>query len=122
MKRPFYSKMQEYNYSMIKSLPIAACLFLLVNITSRADDTNAAPVAPATTTPPAAAGSSDKVLAPTNDVGIGSDGTIKDQDSYQVRIGELYAPAREAYIIPLRVPSLPPWQSITSIHFRAQLV
>ena len=46
------------------------------------------------------------MLAPSNDVGIGSDGTVKDQDSYQVRIGELYAPSGEAYVLPFMLPKL----------------
>ncbi len=109
---------------MVKRLPILAFLFLFV-VPSLADDTNSAPPAASNAAPVPSGtteGSSGKVLAPTNDVGIGSDGTIKDQDSYQVRIGELYAPGGEAYILPLRLPSLPAGQCIASIHLRAQLV
>ena len=99
---------------------------LLLAVSAPADDTNAAPAAP-TPTPapaptPAKAAPSGTVLAPSNDVGIGTDGTSKDQDSYQVRIGELYAPGGEAYILPLRIPALPAGQRIATIHFRAQLV
>jgi len=118
---------------MVKSLPILAFLFLFV-IPSLADDTNAAPAASTTNpAPPASSnaapvpsgtteGSSGKILAPANDVGIGSDGTIKDQDSYQARIGELYAPGGEAYILPFRIPLVPAGQCIVSSHLRAQLV
>jgi hypothetical protein len=113
---------------MGKSLSIVAILFLLA-LPSPADDTNAV-AAPAsantnstsTAAPPAPAAPSGTVLAPSNDVGIGSDGAIKDQDSYQVRIGELYAPGGEAYILPIRIPSLPAGQHIASIHLRAQLI
>jgi len=113
---------------MGKSLPIAAFALLLA-LPCPADDTNTPPftTTAATNSAPAAspqapAALSGKVLAPANDVGIGSDGTIKDQDSYQVRIGELYAPGGEAYILPLRIPTLPDGQHIASIHLRAQLI
>jgi hypothetical protein len=95
---------------MKKSIPIAALLLLSI-AASFADTTNAAP-APAVTNaapvaPPPPAG---PVLAPTNDAGISSDGKVQDQDSYQARIGELYAPA------------IPAGQRIATIHLRAQLV
>jgi hypothetical protein len=107
--------------TMIKSLPIAGLVFLSV-VRSFADDTNAAPATPPAPAPNAPAEPSGPVLAPTNDAGIGSDGKVDDQDSYQVRIGELYAPGGEAYIMPLRLPTVPDGQKIVAIHFRGQLV
>ena len=109
---------------MAKRLPIFAFIFLFV-IHCPADDTNSAP-STVTNSAPISSGISDattgKVWAPTNDVGIGSDGAIKDQDSYQVRIGELYAPGGEAYILPLKLPTLPDGQHFDTVHFRAQLI
>ena len=113
---------------MGKGLSIAALIFVLA-LPAPADDTNtasstatgAANSAPAVS-PKTSTGSSGKILAPSNDVGIGSDGAVKDQDSYQARIGELYAPGGEAYIMPLRLPTLPEGQQIASIHLRTQLV
>jgi hypothetical protein len=107
---------------MKKSFSMAALLLLSI-YPSPADTTNAAP-APALTNaapvaPPPPAG---PVLAPTNDAGISSDGKTQDQDSYQARIGELYAPGGEAYILPLRIPAVPAGQRIATIHLRAQLV
>jgi hypothetical protein len=74
-------------------------------------------------TPPTPSDSApaEKLLAPTNDVGLASDGTLKDEDSYQVRIGELRAPGGEAYILPFRLPALSPGQRIATFHLRAQL-
>src|ERR1700692_4081605 len=111
---------------MVKSLPILALLFVFV-IRSPADDTNAAPASSSTNSAasnaaPVSSGAAPKVLAPTNDVGIGSDGAPKDQDSYQARIGELYAPGGEAYILPIRIPSLPEEQQFVSVHLRTQLM
>ena len=84
---------------------------LLFLVTAQADTTpNSGDSAPAV-----------KLLAPTNDVGLASDGTLKDQDSYQVRIGELRAPGGEAYILPLRIPAIPPGQRMATFHLRAQL-
>jgi hypothetical protein len=119
MKLPFVSFPSQYDHSMRPCLAIPTLLLLLA-LPCPADDTNASSsTAPSSLPSPAA---SSKVLAPTNDVGIGSDGATHDQDSYQVRIGELYAPGGEAYILPLRLPALPPGQCIASIHLRAQLV
>jgi len=104
---------------MIKCLSINA--FFLWLIVPAPADTNAAPAAvnaPAPATAPAVSG---KVLAVTNDSGIGSDGTVQDQNSYQVRIGELHAPGGEAYILPVRIPTLPAGQRFQSVHLRAQL-
>ncbi len=100
-------------FVMGKRLKFLTFLILLATV-ARADDTNA----PATSSPSPAG----KVLAPSNDVGLGSDGTIKDADSYQVRIGELYAPGGEAYIIPIRLPALPDGQQFKTVHLRAQLI
>ncbi len=92
---------------MSKWLSVLVLLFLGVGL-SLADDN-------ATT-------SDEKVLAPTNDVGLASDGTIQGMDSYEVRVGEFHAPGGEVYILPFRIPSLPAGQCIASIHFRAQMV
>ncbi len=102
---------------MAKILSILAA-FLLPVIHISADDTNAAPAS----TPPAAPAPSGKVLAPTNDVGLGSDGLPKDTDSYQARVGELYAPGGAAYILPLRIPALPEGQHFDTVHLRVQLI
>jgi hypothetical protein len=109
---------------MDKCLPTLVFLFLFLFILNApADSTNTAPAtAPTNSAPAAPAAPTGNVLAPTNDVGIGTDGTAKDQDSYQVRIGELNAPGGEAYILPLRIPALPDGQHIATIHLRAQLV
>jgi hypothetical protein len=97
---------------MLKYGSIATAFFLLT-ISCPADDTNTAPANPATPQP--------KFLAPTNDVGISSDGMAKDQDSYQVRVGELHAPGGEAYLLPIRVPNLTAGQHFASVHLRTQL-
>ena len=68
-----------------------------------------------------AGSASEKTLVPNNDVGMGSDGLVKDGDSYQVRIGELHAPNGEAYIMPVRVPVLPAGAQIATAHLRMQL-
>ena len=101
---------------------IFLALFLLPVVLSPADDTNTAPAATTNATASSASGSTDKILALSNDVGIGTDGTLKDVNSYQVRIGELYAPAGEAYILPVRIPQLPDGQQFATVHIRAQLV
>jgi len=107
--------------TMIKSLPIAG-LVLLSIVRGFADGTNAAPAAPSAPAPVAPPPPTGPVLAPSNDAGIGSDGTTLDQDSYQARIGEFHAPGGEAYIMPIRLPTIPDGQKITSVHLRAQLV
>ena len=98
---------------------LAVAIFLALALPAFADDTgastNAAP--PSTTTPDASAHKG----APIGDVGFGSDGAVKDQDSYQVRIGELYAPAGEAYIIPFLIPTLGAGQHVATAHLRFQL-
>ncbi|HEY0257964.1 MAG TPA: hypothetical protein VGC39_11015 [Candidatus Methylacidiphilales bacterium] len=105
---------------MARILLAAVALFLTVIVVARADDagspTNAAPAKPP------AADASALTTAPNNDVGIGSDGAIKDQDSYQARIGELYAPDGEAYIMPVRLPALAKGQQFATVHLRFQLV
>jgi hypothetical protein len=107
---------------MVKSL--FAFLLILV-LPAWADDaaTNAAPAttnAPTVATTPADA--SGKTLAISNDTGFGNDGAAKDTDSYQVRIGELYAPGGECYIVPIRLPAIPDGQQIVKAHIRAQLL
>lgn len=93
----------------------AAALFLALITTASADDTasstNAAPAIP----------NSGTKTAPIGDVGFGSDGTIKDQDSYQARIGELYAPGGEEYILPFLIPTLGAGQHVATAHLRLQL-
>jgi hypothetical protein len=59
--------------------------------------------------------------SPIGDMGLASDGTTKDQDSYQVRIGELYAPGGEAYIIPFLIPAVGAGQHVATAHLRFQL-
>lgn len=98
---------------MVKSLPVLTLLLLLF-IPSRGDDAPAP--APA---PPVIKG---KVLAPTNDVGIGNDGKALDENGYQVRIGEFHAPGGEAYLMPICLPKLPDGQQFAKVHIRAQLV
>jgi hypothetical protein len=95
---------------MVRYLPISAALFLF-SVSVFADGTNA----------PSALAPQVKYLAPANDVGISSDGMAKDQDSYQVRVGELHAPGGEAYLLPFRVPTLLPGQHFVNVHFRTQL-
>lgn len=90
---------------MGKYLSVVA--FLLVGLAaSRADDADKA---------------GTKFLAPTNDVGIASDGTIQGQDSYEVRVGEFRAPGGQVYILPFRLPKLPAGQHFLTIHLRIQL-
>jgi hypothetical protein len=103
---------------MVKPLLLLAFPLLLI-LNASADDTNAAPATPPATSDKSTPGG--LFLAPSNDSGIGSDGSAKDENSYQVRIGELYAPNGEAYILPVRVPALPAGQHIATIHFKAQL-
>jgi hypothetical protein len=93
---------------MIKFLSVLASLLLCL-VPLSADDTNAAPAATA------------KVLAPSNDVGLTSDGVATDMDSYQVRIGELHSPGGEAYILPFRLPVLAAGQRFANVHLRMQL-
>ena len=101
--------------SLAKILPVLATVLLPINHLM-ADGTNSAPAA---ATAPAPTG---KVLAPTNDVSLGSDGEEKDPNSYQARIGELYAPGGSAYILPIRIPALPEGQHFDTVHLRVQLV
>ena len=115
MKTALVLNLTSYVPVMSKFFAIAA-LFLLPGASSVADTAPAAPVSA-----PAPAAPSSKVLAVTNDSGIGSDGTVQDQNSYQVRIGELHAPGGEAYILPVRIPSLPAGQHFLNVHLRAQL-
>lgn len=116
-----------YIRGMAGKILAVGALMLALAFSARADDstTNAA-AAPATPPGPQKPATADQssglFIAPSNDVGIGSDGQVKDQDSYQVRIGELYAPGGEAYILPLRLPSLPAGQHIATAHIRFQLV
>jgi hypothetical protein len=103
---------------MIKYLAIhASLLFLLVPLC--ADSTNAPPVS--STSPAPAATAPGKVLAPSNDVGLTSDGKIVDMDSYEVRIGEMNAPGGECYILPFHLPLLQPGQQFAHVHLRMQL-
>jgi hypothetical protein len=98
---------------------LAVALFLALVSPVIADDTapstNAAP--PSAPTPDASA----RKAAPIGDGGFGSDGTVKDQGSYQARIGELYAPAGECYIIPFLIPTVGAGQHVTMAHLRFQL-
>jgi hypothetical protein len=61
-------------------------------------------------------------LLPAKDAGLGSDGAMKDADSYQARIGELRAPGGEAYLLALRVPTLDNGQRFKTVHLRTQLL
>jgi hypothetical protein len=92
---------------MIKGFALAAFLLLLGALPSGADD--------------ATAPNGGKYLVPNNDIGVGSDGSMLDMTSYNLRIGELHAPGGECYILPLHIPTLPPGKRIASIHFQAQL-
>jgi hypothetical protein len=99
-----------------KAFAVALILALLSPVF--ADDT------PSTNTPPASTASPDAnqhKASPVGDVGYGSDGQVKDADSYQCRIGELYAPAGECYIIPFLIPTVGAGQHVTAAHLRFQL-
>jgi hypothetical protein len=111
---------------MAKQLSLTLSLLLFVAI-SKADNTNVAPSAPSPNpTPSIASGTipsgGNLTLTPTNDEGMGSDGTAQDVNGYQVRIGELYSPGGEAYIIPILLPTLPGGQQFKSLHFRVQVM
>jgi len=110
----------KYNNSMAKRYSILALLVLLPVVVSPADDTTGTSPATTNVASPSAPGS--KTLAFSNDGGIGSDGAAKDANSYQVRIGELYAPGGEAYILPIRIPQLPDGQQFATVHIRMQLL
>ena len=106
---------------MAKSL--LACL-LLLTLPAWADDaaTNAAAATTNAPPPAAPADTSGKTIAISNDAGLASDGTPKDENNYQVRIGELTAPGGECYIIPIHLPAIPDGQQIVKVHIRAQLM
>ena len=107
-----------------KSAPISIFLLLLVTA-SVADDTNAPSAAaspPSTNSSGTTSSDGSKTLQPVGDVGIASDGTTKDADGYQVRIGELYSPGGESYIIPILLPILPDGQQFKAAHFRVQVL
>jgi len=102
------------NSDVGKHLPFLGVLLLLV-ASVRADDSATATTPPSTNSPPAAAASpapaappslprDASILMTTKDGGMGSDGAPKDVDSYQVRVGELYAPGGEAFILPIYLP------------------
>ncbi|HEX4141798.1 MAG TPA: hypothetical protein VHY09_15725 [Candidatus Methylacidiphilales bacterium] len=97
----------------------ALAVFLALVSPAMADDaassTNAAPTG--TTTPDA----NSHKASPIGDVGFGSDNATKDDGSYQVRIGELYAPNGEAYIIPFLIPTVGAGQHVATAHLRFQL-
>ncbi len=97
---------------------IALALLLALVSPALADDAPSTNAAPATTATPDAA---SHKASPIGDVGFASDGTTKDADSYQVRIGELYAPGGEEYIIPFLIPAIGAGQHVTTAHFRLQL-
>jgi len=107
----------DYCSYMLKRISALAALLLLPVVLSPADDN-----APATTNAASSLAPGSKILAPTNDGGMGSDGTPKDVNSYQVRIGELYAPGGESYILPIRIPTLPDGQQFATVHIRTQLL
>lgn len=105
---------------MIKRLTLLVSLSLM--LPAGADDA-APPIAASTST----AASSDtsgytRTITPSNDIGMGSDGTTKDDGSYQVRIGELYAPGGECYILPIRIPQMSEGYQVASAHLRTQLL
>src|SRR5580698_7931561 len=83
-----------------------------------ADDAASTNASPAST--PSADANQHKA-SPIGDVGFGSDGAVKDSDSYQARIGELYAPAGECYIIPFLIPTVGAGQHVATAHLRFQL-
>jgi hypothetical protein len=83
-----------------------------------ADDTASTNAAPASTSVPDA---NQHKASPVGDVGYGSDFAVKDSDSYQARIGELYAPGGECYIIPFLIPTVGAGQHVTAAHLRLQL-
>ncbi len=102
---------------MVRILTVALTLVLAPIASTFADDatpsTNAAPGT--------ATGDAPHNSSPIGDEGFGSDGTVKDPDSYQARIGELYAPAGEEYIIPFLIPTVGAGQHVASAHFHLQL-
>jgi len=79
---------------------------------------NATPAAPASGDSSADA----LTLSPVNDSGIGSDGAVKDDDTYQARIGELFAPGGESYVMAFYIQPLPAGQQFKAVHLRVQLV
>ena len=104
---------------MVRVLTVALTLLLAPNTLTFADDatssTNAAPAGSTTS------GDAAHKASPIGDVGFGSDGTVKDQDSYQARIGELYAPGGEEYVIPFLIPTVGAGQHVTTAHLHLQL-
>lgn len=106
---------------MVKSL-LASLLVLTLPAWADNAATNAAAAATNAPSTPAPADASEKTLALSNDVGLGSDGAPKDVNNYQVRIGELYAPGGECYIMPVRIPAIPDGRQIVKVHLRAQLM
>jgi hypothetical protein len=101
---------------------IVLALLVLTTLLSPADDATTASSATTNTVSSSTSAAGDKILAISNDVGIGSDGTAKDVNGYQARIGELFAPGGEAYILPIRLPQLPDGQQFATVHVRTQLL
>jgi len=91
---------------------------LLLGLPVLADDAAPTNTAPASTATPDA---NQHKVSPIGDVGFGSDGTVKDDGSYQARIGELYAPGGECYLIPFLIPTVGAGQHVTAAHLRFQL-
>src|ERR1700743_2730898 len=98
---------------MIRRLALLASLFL--SFSALADDTNA-PSATSPSATPAAGSGVTQTTTPSNDVGMGSDGVVKDEGNYQVRVGELYAPGGECYIVPIRIPQMSDGYHVASAH------
>ena len=96
----------------------AAALTLALVLPVFADDAASTNAAPAST--PSSDANQHKA-SPVGDVGYGSDFAVKDSDSYQARIGELYAPGGECYIIPFLIPTVGAGQHVTAAHLRFQL-
>ena len=99
-----------------KAFAVAFILALLSPVF--ADDAASTNAAPASTASPDA---NQHKASPVGDVGYGSDFAVKDSDSYQARIGELYAPGGECYIIPFLIPTVGAGQHVTAAHLRFQL-
>ncbi len=113
-------------FFLVKPLLSLFFIPLLISVAAADDSqavTDSVPQAPAAVTPPSTPSNGDnQVLVPVHDVGFAADSTVKDADGYQVRIGELYSPGGEAYILPFRLPALPPGQQFKGLHFRVQVM
>jgi len=102
----------------------AIALILLPATLALADNAQSPASTSSTNAAPALsdASGSNLTLSLATDVGLANDGTLKDEDSYQVRVGELYAPGGEAYVMAIYITPLPAGQQFKNVHLRMQIV